>query len=82
MNTDRMTKTSMPYIPAPTPPKITSPSMMLTSGTRPPSGVNESCQLLIAPQLASVVTVAKSAELAMPKRHSLPFHVAAGRQRA
>src|SRR6185295_17009342 len=54
------------------PPKITSPSMMLTSGTRPPSGVNESCQLLIAPQLASVVTVAKSAELAMPNRHSFP----------
>ena len=72
MNTDRMMKTRMPYIPAPTPPKITSPSMMLTSGTIPPSGVNESCQLLIAPQLASVVTVAKSAELAMPKRHSFP----------
>src|SRR6185295_4244593 len=46
--------------------------MMLTSGTMPPSGVNESCQLLTAPQLASVVTVAKSAELAMPNRHSLP----------
>ena len=72
MNTDRMMKTRMPYIPAPTPPKITSPSMMLVSGTRPPSGVNESCQPLIAPQLASVVTVANSAELAMPKRHSFP----------
>ena len=59
-------------MPAPTPPKITSPSMMLTSGTMPPSGVNESCILLTAPQLASVVTVAKSAELAMPKRASLP----------
>ena len=45
---------------------------MLASGTRPPSGVNESCQPLIAPQLASVVTVAKSAVLAMPKRTSLP----------
>ena len=42
-------------MPAPTPPKITSPSMMLTSGTRPPIGVNESCQPLIAPQLAAVV---------------------------
>ena len=62
----------MPYMPAPTPPKITSPSMMLTSGTRPPSGVNESCMPLTAPQLASVVTVANSAELAMPKRTSLP----------
>src|SRR5580765_5580397 len=67
-----MMKTRIPYIPAPAPPKITSPSMMLVSGTRPPSGVNESCQPLMAPQLASVVTVAKSAELAMPKRHSLP----------
>ncbi len=28
--------------------------------------------LFTAPQLASVVTVAKSAELAMPKRTSLP----------
>ncbi len=59
-------------MPAPTPPKITSPSMMLTSGTRPPSGVNESCMPLTAPQLASVVTVANSAELAMPNRTSLP----------
>src|ERR1039458_5870937 len=51
---------------------MTSLNMMLTSGTMPPSGVKESCQPLIAPQLASVVTVAKSAELAMPKRVSLP----------
>src|ERR1019366_9146585 len=62
----------MPYNPAPTPPKMTSLNMMLTSGTMPPSGVKESCQLLIAPQLASVVTVANSAELAMPNRTSLP----------
>src|SRR5262245_11785517 len=45
---------------------------MFASGTRPPSGVNESCQPLIAPQLASVVAVAKRAVLAMPKRTSLP----------
>ena len=38
----------------------------------PPSGMNESCQELIAPQLASVVTVANRAETAMPKRTSLP----------
>src|SRR5271168_967603 len=62
----------MPYIPAPTPPKTTSLSMMLTRGTSPPSGVKESCQPLMAPQLASVVTVANSAELAIPKRTSLP----------
>jgi hypothetical protein len=40
--------------------------------TRPPRGMKESCMLFTAPQLASVVTVAKSAELAMPKRTSLP----------
>src|SRR6476620_2128920 len=72
MKTDRMMNTRIPYMPSPTPPKITAPSMMLVSGTRPPSGVNESCQPLIAPQLASVVTVANNAEFAMPNRHSLP----------
>ena len=45
---------------------------MLTSGTSPPSGVKLSCIELTAPHEASVVTVAKSAELAMPKRTSLP----------
>ena len=45
---------------------------MFARGTRPPSGVNESCQPLTAPQLASVVTVAKSAVLAMPNRTSFP----------
>src|SRR5262249_61710947 len=45
---------------------------MLTRGPSPPSGVKESCQLLMAPQLASVVTVANSAELAIPKRTSFP----------
>ena len=46
--------------------------MMLTSGTSPPSGVKLSCMAFTAPQEASVVTVAKRAELAMPKRTSLP----------
>ena len=46
--------------------------MMLISGTIPPSGVNESCMPFTAPQLASVVVVAKSAVDAMPKRTSLP----------
>src|SRR5579864_8876483 len=59
-------------MPDPTPPKMTSLSMIFTSGTIPPSGVNESCQPLIAPQLASVVTVANSAEFAIPNRVSLP----------
>ena len=34
--------------------------------------MNESCIELTAPQLASVVTVAYSAEFAIPKRTSLP----------
>ena len=67
MKMARMTKMSIPYIPAPTPPKITSPVWMLNSGTSPPRGVKLSCMELTAPQEASVVIVAK-----MPKRTSLP----------
>src|SRR6202046_1981203 len=72
MNTERITQTSIPYTPAPTPPKITSPNIKLIKGTIPPSGVNESCIELTAPQLVSVVTVANSAEFATPNRTSLP----------
>src|ERR1700737_2728520 len=43
MNTARITKTTIPYRPAPTPPKTTSPSMMLIRGTMPPRGGKESC---------------------------------------
>jgi len=46
--------------------------MMLIKGTMPPSGVKESCMLLTAPQLASVVTAANKAESAIPKRTSFP----------
>src|SRR5213079_1877720 len=42
------------------------------NGTRPPSGESESCIVLTAPHDASVVTVAKRAELNCPKRTSLP----------
>ena len=79
MKTERITNTSMPYIPAPTPPKITSLSMRLIIGTMPPSGVKESCIELTAPQLVSVVTVAKSAEFATPNRTSLPSRFAVAR---
>ena len=44
----------------------------MNSGTRPPSGVNESCIELTEPFEAAVVAVAQSAELATPKRTSLP----------
>src|ERR1035437_9490653 len=72
MNTARMAYISMPYSPAPTPPKITSPVAMLVRGTKPPIGVKLSCQALMAPHEASVVIVAKRAESTMPKRTSLP----------
>ena len=45
---------------------------MFTSGTSPPSGLKLSCIEFTAPQEASVVTVAKSAEAAVPKRTSFP----------
>ena len=72
MKTARIANTSMPYRPAPTPPNTTSPSWISSSGTAPPSGVNESCIAFTAPQDAAVVMVANSAEAAMPKRASLP----------
>ncbi|OPY58276.1 MAG: hypothetical protein A4E56_03416 [Pelotomaculum sp. PtaU1.Bin065] len=75
MNTVRITKTSMPYNPEPAPPKTTSPSIICSIGTRPPTGVRLSCMVLTAPQDAAVVTVAKRAALATPKRTSFPSSV-------
>src|ERR1700730_6306263 len=45
---------------------------MLSIGTNPPMGVNESCPATTAPQDASVVIVEKRAVLKMPKRVSFP----------
>src|SRR5258708_23666403 len=45
---------------------------MLSIGTSPPIGVNESCPAITAPQEASVVIVAKRAVLKMPNRVSFP----------
>ncbi len=72
MNTASRTKISMPYRPAPTPPGETSPSSMLTSGTAPPPGVKLSCEASTAPDEVPVVEAAKSADVAAPKRTSLP----------
>ena len=72
MNTATTANISMPYRPLPTPPNTTSPSCMSHIGTRPPSGVNESCIELTEPFEAAVVAEAHSAEFAMPKRTSLP----------
>ena len=41
-------------------------------GIMPPSGVYESCIELTEPLLAAVVALAHSAEVAIPKRTSLP----------
>ncbi len=48
----------MPYMPAPTPPKMISPSWMRKIGTNPPIGMNESCIAFTAPHDAPVVIVA------------------------
>ena len=49
------TKMSMPYIPAPTPPKITSLALRLANGTAPPIPVKDSSALLTAPHDVTVV---------------------------
>ena len=72
MNTPRMANIRIEYRPVPTPPGTTSPSCISNSGTKPPSGVIESCMVLTAPQEVAVVTAANSAEAAIPKRVSLP----------
>ncbi len=69
---ERMTNSSMPYMPEPTPPTMISPSSILISGIMPPSAVKESCMAFTAPHDAAVVMTANSAEAAMPKRVSLP----------
>src|SRR5829696_3977768 len=45
---------------------------MLISGIMPPIAVNESCMAMTAPQEAAVVITAKRADVAIPKRTSLP----------
>ena len=78
MKTESTTMMIMPYKPEPTPPKTTSPIIRLMSTIMPPSGVSESCMVLTAPQLASVVMVAKSEDWETPKRTSLPSMLPAG----
>ncbi len=72
MNTPRIAKISIVYIPVPTPPGATSPSWIRNNGTNPPIGIMESCMLFTAPLEVPVVAEAKRAEAAMPKRASLP----------
>src|SRR4051794_27309342 len=72
MNTASRANTSMPINPTPTPPGETSPNIMCTIGTVPPSGVNESCMQSTAPAEVPVVAAANSPQAAAPKRTSLP----------
>ena len=69
----------MPYRPAPTPPKMISPSWMLISGIMPPSGVKLSCMALTAPQEAAVVIDGEQGGGDDAEADLLAFHVAAGR---
>ena len=72
MNTERMAMISRPLRPTPTPPGLTSPSIMWLSGTPPPSGVKLSCIELTEPLDVPVVDAAQRPEAAGPKRTSLP----------
>lgn len=62
----------MLYRPEPGPPNTTSPVCISAIGTRPPSGVNESCIASTAPSPLLVDTVAYSADDTIPKRVSFP----------
>ena len=72
MNTERMAMISRPFRPTPTPPGLTSPSIMWLSGTAPPIGVKLSCIELTDPFDVPVVEAAQRPEAAGPNRTSLP----------
>ena len=56
----------IPYSPEPTPPKITSPRKMFTSGTAPPTGVIASWPAITAPVEVIDVPVVNTAVSARP----------------
>ena len=62
MNTDRMAMISSPLRPTPTPPGLTSPSIMCARGTPPPRGVKLSCMELTDPLDVPVVDAAHRPE--------------------
>ncbi len=72
MNTLSRAMINMPYMPDPVPPGLTSPNIMLTSGTAPPSGSRLSWEQSTAPVEVPVVAEAKSPHSTGPKRVSLP----------
>ncbi len=62
----------IPINPTPTPPGLTSPSIMWTIGNMPPIGVKLSCMQLTEPFDVPVVAAAHSPQDAGPNRTSLP----------
>ena len=72
IKTVRMTKMTIPYKPAPTPPKTTSPSIMLIMAIIPLRGDRLSCMALTDPFDAAVVEVDQIKLFVIPKRVSLP----------
>src|SRR3982074_3968991 len=72
MNTERRGSTSRPLSPTPTPPGLTSPSFMCTSGTMPPAGVKLSCMQLTEPLDVPVVDAAHRPHALGPVRTSFP----------
>ena len=63
---------TIPYNPAPTPPKITSPSIRLIMATIPASGDKLSCMAFTDPLDAAVVVVDQRMLLVMPNLVSFP----------
>ena len=64
----------------PTPPGDTSPSIMLSRATPPPSRGIESCMEFTAPVEVPVVDTANSAEAAVPEADLLALHRRTGRR--
>src|SRR5262249_13398417 len=75
---ETMTNSSMPYMPAPTPPTMISPSCILISGIMPPSAVKESCMALTAPQEAGGGDDREQRGRGNAEADLLSFHIAAG----
>ncbi|MPM83996.1 hypothetical protein SDC9_131066 [bioreactor metagenome] len=72
MNTVRMINMTMPYMPAPTPPKIISPSIKLIMAIIPDNGDKLSCMAFTEPFDAAVVEVDQRMLLVIPNRVSFP----------
>src|SRR5215472_1055503 len=72
MNTVTTASISSPYRPAPTPPGITSPVIMLNSKVPPPNAVYESWNEFTAPVDVTVVDAANSDDPGMPNTTFFP----------